>query len=160
MAQPILVSSCARAATTKEAAFRLDYPLAYARSTRVVAFDDHAARVVRAVSELPWGQAQFYTAHGAGLDLVTIAGEDRSLIAELERTDSVIMIATDGIDAQAVATVGAACQQRSIMTAGLLIAEDGPLSGATLSAIRPYARILVVPADQDDLVALLTAIRA
>ncbi|MEU6656225.1 hypothetical protein ABZ904_44580 [Streptomyces sp. NPDC046900] len=42
MTQSVLVSSCARAATAEEAAFRIDYPLAAARNTRVVALDDTA----------------------------------------------------------------------------------------------------------------------
>jgi len=160
MVEPILVSSCARATTAEEAAYRIDYPLAYARSTRVVAFDAAAAEVVRAVAERPWGQAQFYTASDSPTDLVTLAGEHRLIEAEVEHSDSVIMVATDGINAAAVAAVGAACRERSIMTAGLLLTGDGTLSGDTLAAIRPHARILLVPADQDDLVELLTAIRA
>lgn len=159
MTESSLISSCARAATAEEAAYRIDYPLAFARSTRVVAFDEGAERVVRAVAALPWGQAQFYTATDSTTDLVTLAGEHRLIEAEVEHSDSVIMVATDGINADAVAAVGAACRQRSIMTAGLLIG-DGALSGQTLMGIRPHARILLVPADQDDLVELLTAIRA
>ena len=160
MAEPMLVSSCARATTAEEAAYRIDYPLAYARSTRVVAFDEGAAEVVREVAGLPWGQAQFYTATDSATDLVTLAGEHRPIEAEVEHSDSVIMVATDGINSGAVAAVGAACRQRSIMTAGLLLVGDGSLSGETLIAIRPHARILLVPADRDDLVELLTAIRA
>jgi hypothetical protein len=160
MAEPIGVSSCARAATAKEAAYRIDYPLAYARSTRVVAFDDAAAAVVRAVAERPWGQALFYTASDSATDLVTLDGEHRLIEAEVTHSDSVIMVATDGINGAAVAAVGAACRERSIMTAGLLLTGEGNLSGETLATIRPHARILLVPADQDDLVELLTAIRA
>jgi len=160
MADPISVSSCARATTAEEAAYRIDYPLAYARSTRVIAFDAGAAEVVRAVSDRPWGQAQFYTASDSATDLVTLTGEHRLIEAEVEHSDSVIMVATDGINAAGVAAVGAACRERSIMTAGLLLTGDGTLSGETLAAIRPHARILLVPADQDDLLELLTAIRA
>ncbi len=155
-----MVSSCARAATAKEAAYRIDYPLAFARSTRVVAFDPDAAEIVRRVSDGPWGQAQFYTTSGSGTELVTLDGERRPIASELEHSDSVIMVATNGIDADAVATVGAACRVRAIMTAGLLMAGHGDLTGDTLMAIRPYARILLVPADQDDLFELLRAIRA
>lgn len=160
MALPILVSSCARAATAKEAAYRLDYPLAHARSTRVVAFDAGAAEVVRAVADGPWGQARFYTACDSPADLVTLAGEARPIEAEVEHSDSVVMVATEGVNAAAVAAVGAACRARSIMTAGLLLTGDGTLSGEALTSLRPWARILLVPADQDDLVELLKAIRA
>ncbi|MDQ7907571.1 hypothetical protein RB614_23910 [Phytohabitans sp. ZYX-F-186] len=160
MAEPSPVSRCARAATAKEAAYRIDYPLAYARSTRVVAFDDEAARTVRAVMDEPWGQAQFYSAPGPGHELLTVAGEARPLAGELADSDSVIMVATNRVNAEAVATVGAAAQVRAIMTAGLLMADEDGLTGETFMAIRPYARILLAPADQDDLVELLRAIRA
>ncbi|MDO8382012.1 MAG: hypothetical protein Q7T17_03410 [Microbacterium sp.] len=154
------LSASARAATTEEAAYRIDYPLAFARSTRVIAFDDSAAQTVASVAESTWGQAQFYTVSAAGDTLVTLSGESRAMIAEIEHSDSVIFVATDAIDPDAVASVGAACRERSIMTAGLLLLNEGPLSGATLAAIRPYARVLLVPADEDDLFELLKAIRA
>ncbi|WGL52489.1 hypothetical protein P5P86_01365 [Nocardioides sp. BP30] len=160
MATPILVSSCARAATSKEAAYRLDYPLAHARSTRVIAFDPAAAEVVRAVSDGPWGQAHFYTASVSGAELITLSGEARPMAAELEHSDSVIMVATNAINARAVAAVGAVCRERSTMTAGLLMTDEGSLAGDTLMAIRPYARILLVPAEHDDLFELLRATRA
>ncbi|MEW1980215.1 hypothetical protein AB0333_04695 [Citricoccus sp. NPDC079358] len=160
MTTPISVSACARAATTEEAAYRIDYPLAYARSTRVVAFDETAEKSVRSVSDGPWGQAQFYTTSDSGEELVTLKGEGRPMVMEIEHSDSVIMVATNSIVSTAVATVGAACRERSIMTAGLLLLDAGPLGGDALSAIRPYARILLVPADEDDLFQLLKAIRA
>jgi hypothetical protein len=160
MVEPTLASSCARATTAKEAAFRIDYPLAYARSTRVVAFGEEAAEIVRAVSQESWGQAQFYSCQGSGHELVTMAGEERPLGGELDHSDSVIMVATNQIDAEAVATVGAACRVRAIMTAGLLITDQDHLAGEALMAIRPYARILLMPADQSDLFELLKAIRA
>lgn len=154
------LSHSAVAATTKEAAYRIDYPLASARSTRVVAFDDDAARIVRSVSDGPWGQAKFYTTHGDGHELVTLDGDARPIATELDHSDSVIMVATNSINADAVATIGAACRVRAIMTAGLLMTDEGTLTGDTLMAIRPYARILLVPADRDDLYELLRAVRA
>lgn len=160
MAIPVSISACARAVTGEEAAYRIDYPLAYARSTRIVAFDESAEATVRAVSDGPWGQAQFYTASGPGDELITLGGDRRPMTTEIEHSDSVIMVATNLIEAAAVAAVGAACLERSIMTAGLLLLTEGPLRSSTLSAIRPCARILLVPADQEDLFELLRAIRA
>lgn len=160
MGIPISVSACARAATAEEAAYRIDYPLAYARSTKVVAFDDSAERAVRAVSGSPWGQAQFYTTSEYGEELITLSGARRPMEIEIEHSDSVIMVATNSINPVAVGAVGAVCRQRSIMTAGLLMLDEGPLEGGTLAVIRPYARILLVPADEDDLFELLKAIRA
>lgn len=154
------LSSSALAATSKEAFYRINYELTSARSTRIIAFDEHAAKVVAAVSRGEWGQAQFYTASASGHELVNLSGETRGMTAEIEHSDSVIFVATNSLDSHALASVGAACRERSIMTAGLLLLDDGPLRGDTLAAIRPHARVLLVPADEDDLFELLTAIRA
>lgn len=159
MTVPVLVSSCARAATAKEAAFRIDYPLASARATRVVGFDVHADEVVRSVAGRVWAQARFYSATGAGHQLVTMAGEARPLAGELDGADSLVMVAATGEHAGAAATIGAACQVRGIMTAGLVL-TPGKLTSDALMALRPYARILLVPAEEDDLLELLRAIRA
>jgi hypothetical protein len=156
---PSLVSSCARAATAKEAAFRIDYPLAPARATRVVGFDTHAVEAVRSAAGYDWSQAQFYSAADPGLELVTMAGESRSLADVLDGVDSLVMVAATGEGAAAVATIGAACQVRGIMTAGLVL-TPGRLTSDALMALRPSARVLLVPADEDDLLELLRAIRA
>ena len=103
MTVPALMSSCARAATAKEAAFRIDYPLAPARATRVVAFDTCADEVVRSVAGHEWSQAQFYSATDPGHQLVTLAGESRSLADALEGVDSLVMVAATGDGAEAVA---------------------------------------------------------
>ena len=79
MTVPALLSSCARAATTEEAAFRIDYPLVPARATRVVGFDARAVQAVRSAADHEWGQAQFYSASDPGHQLVTMTGEARSL---------------------------------------------------------------------------------
>lgn len=159
MTVPALLSSCARAATTEEAAFRIDYPLAPARATRVVGFDARAVQAVRSAADREWGQAQFYSASDPGHQLVTMTGETRSLAEELDSVGSLVMVAATGEAAEAVATIGAACQVRGIMTAGLVL-TPGRLMSDALMALRPYARILLVPADGDDLIELLQAIRA
>ena len=159
MTVPALMSSCARAATAKEAAFRIDYPLAPARATSVVAFDTCADEVVRSVAGHEWSQAQFYSATDPGHQLMTLAGEFRPLADALEGVDSLVMVAAAGDGAEAVATIGAACQVRGIMTAGLVL-TPGRLTSDALMALRPFARVLLVPADEDDLLELLQAIRA
>ncbi|KQZ11721.1 hypothetical protein B5M43_011225 [Microbacterium sp. MEC084] len=160
MSKPIMVSSHVLATTAKEASFRLDYPLAFARSTRVIAFDDAAEAVVRRIADNPWGQAQFYTVSDTGVELFTLDGETRLMEAEIEHSDSIIFVATNGIKPDATWAVGKAAWERSIMTAGLLMLNEGDLESSTLAAIRPHCRILLVPADEDDLFQLLVAIRA
>lgn len=157
---PAPISSCARATTMQEASFRIDYPLAAARNTRVVALDGAAETIVRAAAVAEdWGQARFYLTRDPGHDLVTMDGGTVSLAGEIEQSNTVVMVSTTGENTEAAATIGAACKVRGIMTAGLVI-TPGRLSSDALLALRPYARILLVPADEDDLVELLRATRA
>jgi hypothetical protein len=141
------VSACSRAATAEEAAFRIDYPLAAARNTRVVALDPAAEEIVRKASALEWGQARFYVASDPGDEWITMDGETVHLGDEIAESNTVVMVSTDGSNAEAAGTIGAACKVRGIMTAGLM-------------ELRPHARILLVPAEEDDLVELLAATRA
>lgn len=159
MPRPVMLNSCARAATAQEAAFRIDYPLAPARATRVVALDPDATQVVERVSAQEWAQARFYEVVDGGHRLVTLSGETVEQASVLEGVDSLIMVAAGDVDVEAAATIGAACTVRGIMTAGLVLASDD-LTGHALLALRPYSRILLVPADEDDLLELLRAIRA
>jgi hypothetical protein len=156
---PAGVSTCAEATTAKEAAFRIDYPLSAARNTRVIAIDPEAELIVRAASELEWGQARFYSVTDPGHTLVSVTGESVPLADALENSNTVVMVSADGSNGEAVATIGAACKVRGIMTAGLVV-TPGALTSEALFHLRPHARILLVPAEDDDLVELLRATRA
>ncbi|MET7861637.1 3-methyl-2-oxobutanoate hydroxymethyltransferase [Streptomyces sp. NPDC005318] len=159
MTQSGLVSSCARAATAEEAAFRIDYPLAAARNTRVVALDAAAEEIVRRVSQTQWAQARFYSAVDPGHSLVTMSGKTVPLAGELEDSNTLVLVSSSGDNAQAAATIGAACLVRGIMMAGLVV-TPGQLTSVALSTLRPHARILLVPAEEDDLFELLRATRS
>lgn len=154
------ISSCAQATTAKEAAFRITYPLAPARNTRVVALDAAAAGVVRAAAaEGGWGQARFFTVADPGDEVDEIDGPAMTLSDLITDTNSVILVSTTGENGQALAAIGRGCAERSIMTAGLCV-TPGQISTDALLHLRPYARILLVPAEPDDLPELLRAIRA
>lgn len=163
MSDPVLFSSCARAATAEEAAYRIDYPLATARNTRVAALDPVAEQIVAAAAREEWNQAKFYSATDPGHELVSIGdeapGKTVQLAGELEESNTLVMVSTTGENTKAAATIGAACKVRGIMTAGLVV-TPGRLTSEALYALRPYARILLVPAEEDDLIELLAAIRA
>jgi hypothetical protein len=159
VARPILLNSCARAATSAETRFRIDYPLAAARATRVVALDDDAKEVVQQAAAQPWAQARFYSVVATGQGLVTMDGEASPLSVELEGVDTLVMVASAGDNTEAAATIGEACLMRGVMTAGLVLSH-GDVNSDALLALRPYARILLVPAEPDDLVELLLAMRA
>lgn len=167
----LLLSSCARAATAAESRFRIDTPIAPSRATRVIAIDDESAPVVRRAAERRWVSARFYTCEGQfspsrsngssvdGLRLRAMDGAAALLGEELAGVDVAVMVATTDEGAAAASAIGGACTLRGIMTAGLVL-SDGVGVSAALSALRPHARVLMVPAEEDDLSELLTALRA
>jgi hypothetical protein len=140
------ISSCARAATAGEARFRIDRPIG-GRSARVIALDPSAAEIVLRVAQLPWGASRFYP-DASAFDT-----------SELDDADVAIMIATGEADGATAGAIAQACAERGIMTAGLIL--GGRLGvGDAVSALRPYARNLMVTEDEDDVAAVLTALRA
>jgi hypothetical protein len=167
---PTLLNSCARAATAAEARFRIDRPIA-GRAVRVVALDDGAAAVLRRASEQPSGEARFLTCDAsapvsgslngttADLFLRTLDGDESRLSQELEDADVAIVIATSDDGAGVAGTIAQACAQRGVMTAGLILGEVLEV-GAAVSALRPYAPVLLVSEDEGDLPEVLTALRA
>ncbi|WP_238014960.1 hypothetical protein KZZ52_33350 [Dactylosporangium sp. AC04546] len=168
--RPILLNSCARAATAAEARFRLDAPIAPSRGTRVVALDEGAEAVVRRAAEQHRGGAHFLSCQSPAMpadgDLTGIAdvvlvrddGSEARLSAELAGADAAVMVATTDEAAAAARAIGDACTLYGIMTAGLVLA--GQDTRVTVSALRPHARVLMVTHDEQDLTELLTALRA
>ncbi|WP_212612872.1 hypothetical protein [Pseudonocardia hierapolitana] len=160
---PSMPGSCARAATAAEARFRIDRPVAPARAPRIVALDDGAAEVVRRTAALPWANARFSVCEATdGADAVLLRGVDggtATLADELASADVVVMIATSDAGAGCAHTIGKACWQRAVQTAGLVV-SDGPGSARAVAALRPHARVLLPGADESDVVDLLTALRA
>jgi hypothetical protein len=140
-----LLSTCARAATAAEARFRIDRPIG-GRLALVIALDDAAAEVVHRVAELPWQGARFVRSDG-------------TVPEELADSDVAILIGTSAADAGAAATVAAAASERGIMCSGLVLGERAEVM-PTLAALRPYARNLMATTDEDDVAAVLTALRA
>lgn len=168
---PTLLNSCAKATTAAEARFRIDAPIAPSRATRVVALDEEATAVVRRVADDAWASARFFTcdsrlhasgSNGAsadGLPLLAMDGSAAVLGEQLAGADVAVMVATTDDGAAAASAIGAVCTLRGIMTAGLVL-SDGIDVAAALSALRPHARVLLVPAEEEDLSELLRALRA
>jgi hypothetical protein len=145
--RPILRNSCAEAATAGEARFRIDAEIG-GRTALIVALDAAAAEVVDRVAERPWGASRFFRSPA-----------EVRLAEELEDADVTIMIGTSEADPEAAATIGRACFERGIMTAALILGDRLDVSEA-VAALRPYARNLMVTEDEDDVAAVLTALRA
>ncbi len=167
--RPILGSSCARATSAAEMRYRIDRPIRGRRGARIIALDAGAEAIVEQISHQPWGHARFLALAEAvggvgdrGSESVALHdtdGEMSNLLTELEDADVVVMVATTAADASAATIIGAACTVRAIMTAGLVIGDRKRI-GAAVAALRPHARVLMVTGDEQDVIDLLTALRA
>jgi hypothetical protein len=166
--RPTLLHSCARAATAAEARFRVDYPNSITRASRIVALDNEAASVVARISGQDWHGAHFLTykepisgANGNHPDAILQSsdGAETRLSDELNGADVAVMIATADREAEAASIIGRACFLRGIMTAGLVVGDSNGLDDA-VTALRPYASVLVVAADEDYVPEMLAALRA
>ncbi|HLT10575.1 MAG TPA: hypothetical protein VK028_07185, partial [Micromonosporaceae bacterium] len=133
MSRPILLNSCARAATAAEARFRINAPIPPTRATRVVALDAGAEPVVRNVADLPWQGARFLVApppttpdgDGGVADVVLLAldGTQTWLSDELAEANVAVMVATANDGAAMASAIGDGCTLRGIMTAGIVLAD-------------------------------------
>jgi hypothetical protein len=149
MAKPILANSCALAATAEEAAYRITREIG-SRAALILGLDAAASEVVDRVAERPWGAARFF--HAEALD-------EEQLARELDDADVAIMVATSDADGAAAEAIARAAVARGIMTAGLVLGEHVDVAAA-VSALRPYARNLMVTNDEDDVAEVLRALRA
>ena len=167
--RPILASSCAVATTAAEARFRVDIlPRTSWRAARVIALDPTAGAVLDRVAEQAWNGARFFGLDGGAgpgdgdaldMALFTPDGRPTPLSAELTDADLVVMVAANDDGAVAAAAIGTAASLRGIMTAGVIL-DAGPHTDAVASALRPYARVLLITRDEYDVVEVLRALRA
>ncbi len=167
--RPVLLNSCARAATAEELRYRIDRPIRPRRGARVVALDELAARVVRDVAAQTWNAARFYLsalrvpANGAGGGrAVVLRSVDRtrtSLDTELADADVVVMVAAADGNGATASAIGRACASRGIMAAGIILGDARDVRDV-VSALRPHAQVLMVTSDEQDLSEVLTALRA
>ncbi|MQA93487.1 MAG: 3-methyl-2-oxobutanoate hydroxymethyltransferase [Streptosporangiales bacterium] len=159
-------SESAWAASAGEARYRIDGTIVSARNARVIALDERAASVARRVADGPWAQAGFFTCENSGPagdgDEIALRGLDGvpSTLAGLLATDPdvVVVLATDDTGRAQAAAIGRACGARAIMTAGVVLG-DGFEADDAVAALRPYARVLLLSADESDVFELLTALR-
>jgi hypothetical protein len=166
--RPTMLHSCARAATTAEARYRVDYANSTERASRIIALDDRAAEILGPVADRPWRGARFLTFESVGdgdgngavdAQLRSFDG-DRSLLSEeLDGADVAVMVATDDAVAEAASIIGRASFRRRIMTAGLVVRDRHDPNDA-VNALRPYASVLVVSPDEQYIADVLTALRA
>lgn len=151
------LSESARAASAHESRFRIDAPIVPARTARVIALDDRAAGVATRLATRPWADARFYTADDISV-LHRLDGTAVPLTGVVARTDVVVVLATEDRGHRIAAEIGRVCRRRGITTAGVVLGEGFEVDAA-VAALRPYARVLLLSADEDDVVELLTALR-
>jgi hypothetical protein len=167
--RPTLLNSCAAASTAKEARFRINARERRSRATRVVALDPGARELADRLGHETWREARLlvFSASAAvtaaedselaDVDLETGDGTRTTLVEQLADADFLMMLATAGSGAAAAGAIGNACSLRGIMTAGLVLGQGAEATEA-VSALRPYARVLLVTEDQQDVDAILTAV--
>ncbi|GHH83756.1 hypothetical protein GCM10018793_46630 [Streptomyces sulfonofaciens] len=159
-------SECARATAPGESRFRIDAPIRPARNARVIALDDRATAIARRVADRPWAKAAFYTCQAASdigplpeqIVLHRLDATPALLGEVLTGTDVVVVLATEDTGAHYAAAVGRLCGAGGITTAGVVLGEDFEADDA-VAALRPYARVLLLSADESDVTELLTALR-
>ncbi|MBL4647266.1 MAG: hypothetical protein COA52_01735 [Hyphomicrobiales bacterium] len=170
---PTLLNSCARAATTAEARFRVDYPNSARRASRIFALDAQAAEAMYAITEDPWLGAHFLT---VGFKDVVVPDETKAedlllshpdgstanLLQELKGADVIILISSSGQNAGAAEVIAREAYHRKIMTAGLALSDPASKkkTDKVVSILRPFATVLVVSQDEEFIPAMLTALRA
>jgi hypothetical protein len=164
---PTLLSSCARAATAAEARFRISYPDMSSRSSRVIALDQQAAKLMRKLEGLPWRGGRFLVfeqlapANGSGPPDAMLRAADGTqalLSTEIDDADVAVMLATPGSRADAAAVIGDACAARWIMSAAIVVAEPGQAE-EVVAALRPNAMVLVILHSGQDVAEILSALR-
>lgn len=163
------LSHCSVAASAAEAGYRIDGFEFIPRSTLVIALDDGAEQLLQDCSRLPWAGAHFLAFEGAqrgsgdGLTgdsaLRALDGEAVWLSEELVGADVTVMVATTDAAAPRAAAIGQACAVNGIMTAGVVV-QSGRDASRVTSSLRPYAMVLLVSAEIDDVPAVLVALRA
>lgn len=163
--RPTLLSSCARATTAEEGRYRVQYPNATIRSSRIVALDDGAAVMMDDIMGEPRAAAHFLRVAPRQPDispndvvLLRVDGEEVRLSAELVGADVVVMIATTAQRQREAEIIGRLAREASVMTAGLVVSANA--ANDVVRVMRPATGVLVVSPDADHLAAMLSALRA
>ena len=169
------MSESARVTTNAESVFRIDYPNSRPRKSRIIALDDHSLATLKELESHQWNDAHFLRyierkAVSSSLPMQSFDavledgdGNQRGLVEEIEDADVIVMVITAGTDAAAAETIANASFVRNRLTTGLVL-NTGDVSSdslaRTLTAMRPFAAMLVVSSGAEYIDAMLTALRA
>lgn len=169
-------SESARVTTASEARYRVQYPNSQKRAVKVIALDAASAALVDEIAREPWNGATFFTslsfsadsepgatAPGLGAWLQDLAGRTMELVSEIETSDFIVVVSAAGEDARAVSVIADACTLHHKSLVALVVPQPGASDAdvaASMSHLRPYARMLVIASGADYITAMLTALRA
>ncbi len=167
-----MLSESSRMSSAAEARFRVQAPNSRPREIAVIAVDTTSDRVVRRLAEGTWNHATFLTAAhitgmaapeaGAG-SLMNLTGGTADLADQVNRADLVVMVASPGGHANAVAMIGEACSRKRVMTTALVVsaatASDDEVA-RTLAQLRPWSLMVVIANADDYIEDMLMALRA
>jgi hypothetical protein len=158
----MILSESARMSSAGEARFRLQSSSSEPRFVKVIALDVASEGLLARLSERPWNHATFFSALGEG-QLADLGGHSKSLNEEVDAADLVVMVIAAGGNAQAAASIGAACSLKRVNTAAF-ISSTASTSDAeiakTLSQVRPWSLMVVIAATDDYIEDMLIALRA
>lgn len=135
----------------------------------VFSLDAGAERLLQPYHRMPWQGAHFFAFNddlGADRDglirdatLRSFMGDTVLLSAALRDADVTVMVATTDAAAPRAAAVGQASALNGIMTAGVVVRGDG-MAERVVASLRPFAMVLLVSAEVDDIPEVLMALRA
>lgn len=169
-------SESARVTTAQESRYRVQYPNSKRRAVKVIALDAPSADMIDELAKKEWNGATFFRALSfasdtkpgstdAGLSawLNDLAGRALDLVSEVESSDFIVVVSAAGEDARAVSVVADACSAHHKTLLALVVPGEGASDAdvsASMTHLRPYARMLVIAHDADYITAMLTALRA
>jgi hypothetical protein len=170
------LSESARATTAQEARFRIDYPNSRPRKSRIIALDEAGLEALKKLtSDHQWPQGahflRYVEAKGASDSLKMLSvdavlenfdGVRVNLVDEIADADVIVMVTTAGASAEAAEVIGNACFVRSKMTTGLVLNSHDVSAidlARTLTAMRPFAAMLVISKGDEYVPEMLSALR-
>lgn len=169
------MSESARATTAEESRFRINYPNSRPRKSRIIALDATAETALeRLAAGYSGGHAHFLRYVEAkpvtdslkmlAVDAVLedLSGTRTSLTDEIADADVIVMLTTAGSSPEAAEIIGNACFVRGKMTTGLVVSSVDVLAldlARTLTAMRPFAAMLVISNGDEYVAEMLSALR-
>lgn len=166
--RPVLANSCARAASSAEARYRIAAEVSLDRSCLLFAIDALSADVVRDARSALSERVKLFSAGGVGGAPAVVSdseGNPYDAAEILEGVDMVVLVASAGGGVRledpprSVAVLGRLCKARGITVAGVLVGEQSNAPSGVLMELRRWSHMVLVSSGADDLGEILAALR-